>query len=139
MVGVHPKEDKPGFQVELAEHSGGRVFSPRKTCSSISPPSVEGRLVNLLFYYSLSFPHFAQCCGSRSFPNRLPRLDTTRNLFLCPNSNLNIIMIYRYIRRLYPSSRYIVYIKLIGLDETLVETRIGINFVRREEKLKRDR
>lgn len=48
-------------------------------------------------------------------------------------------MIYRYIRRLYPSSRYIVYIKLIGLDETLVETRIGINFVRREEKLKRDR
>ena len=129
MVGVHPKEDKPGFQVELAEHSGGRVFSPRKTCSSIPPPSVEGRLVNLLFYYSLSFPHFAQCCGSRSFPNRLPRLDSTRNLFLCPNSNLNIIMIYRYI----------VCIKLIGLDETLVETRIGINFVRREEKLKRDR
>lgn len=52
MVGVHPMEDKPGFQVELAEHLVGGCSRLEK----LAPPFLlRGRTFDLLFYYSLSF------------------------------------------------------------------------------------
>lgn len=83
MVGVHPMEDKPGFQVELAEHLVGGYSRLEK----LAPPFLlRGRTFDLLFYYSLPFPRFAQCCGSRSFPNRLI-------IAFVPNSNIKSCII----------------------------------------------
>lgn len=120
MVGVHPKEDKPGFQVELARSTRWAGVLASKNLLLRSPSvRLEGRLVNLLFYYTAS-PSLVLHNVADLF-----QIDSSLILSLCfkfKSNLITVLMIYhiRIVFEDYPSFCYIV-IKLIGL----VETRIG--------------
>lgn len=96
MVGVHPEEDKPGFQVELAEYSVGGCSRLEK----LAPPFLPWKDVWSTFYFITASPSLIlhNVADPDLFQIRLP-LDSARRRSLpsCQIQILHYIMIYRYI------------------------------------------